>query len=73
VLRVDANAPPGTVDNIVEETPGEPPGASPVTPAVLPPGAKVASVPPPVKEAVAAVKVLAKRTARRPAPPPVTG
>jgi hypothetical protein len=87
VLRVDANAPPGDVDNIGEEIPGveppgiEPPGGkppgSPPAPAPaaadLPPGAKTASVSP-AKEAKAIVTVLAKRTARRPLiPPPVTG
>jgi hypothetical protein len=82
VLRVDANAPPGDVDNIVEEIPGveppgaKPPGSAPVpAPAVadLPSGAKTGPVPP-AKEAKAVVKVLATRIGRRPlAPPPVTG
>ena len=82
VLRVDANAPPGDLDNIVEEIPGaetpgaEPPGAKPPpsppvpAPAVadLPPGAKTAPAPV-AKEAKASVKVVAKPTARRPPAP----
>ena len=76
VLRVDANAPPGTEENIVEETPGVKPPVPPPTPPALvdlPPGAKTASIPP-AKEAKAIVKVLATRTGRRPpAPPRVTG
>ena len=77
VLHVNAHAPPGTEENIVEEIPGvKPPGSLPLPPPALvdlPPGAKTTPIPP-AKEAKAIVKVLAKRTGRRPpAPPPVTG
>ena len=75
VLHVDANAPPGTEANIVEETPAvAPPGSPPAPPASLLglPG-KTAPIPP-LKAAIASVKVLAKRASPRPsAPPPVTG
>lgn len=77
VLRVDANEPPGDVDNIVEETPGPTVPGSPPAPApplaALPSGAKTAP-PAPAAEAKAIVKVLAKKESKRPsAPPPVTG
>ena len=71
-LRADANAPPGNVDNIAEEKPVGPPGAPPVPPAAaqdLPGKTGVASA---VSRAEAIVKIVAKRSARRPAPP-VTG
>lgn len=76
VLRVDASAPPGPVDNIVDETPVQPPGLPPVP--TVPPGAPAPDVPgtitkaiPPVEKAKAVVKVLAKRV--HPPPPLVTG
>ncbi len=73
VLRADATAAPGSVDNIAEETPVGPPGAPPLPPSAaqdLPGKTGVAST---VERAKAVVKIVAKRTARRPAPPPVTG
>ena len=73
VLRADANAAPGNTDNIAEEIPVAPPGSPPLPPAAaagLPSKSGVASA---VEEAKATVKVVAKRTARRPAAPPVTG
>ena len=71
VLRVDANAPPGTETNTVEETPGVAPPHPPPVLGVM--GEKVASIPP-LEAAVAKVRILAKRASpRRPAPPPVTG
>jgi uncharacterized repeat protein (TIGR01451 family) len=75
VLRADANAPPGDVDNIAEETPVAPPGL-PVVPPLpaaaqdLPGTIGVASA---ISSAKAIVKVVAKPAARRRAPPPVTG
>ena len=84
VLHVDANAPPGTQENIAEETPVPPPGvplAPPGSPQVPPappaaqlglPGSKIDPIPP-AKEAKASVKVVAKRAAPRPPTPPVTG
>jgi hypothetical protein len=72
VLRADANAPPGSVESIAEETPAGPPGAPQTPPADLP-GGKI-GVAAAVDEADAIVKVVAKPTARRPPPPlPVTG
>ena len=74
VLRADANAAPGNVDNIAEETPGPAPGSPPLPPASaegLPGKVGVASAV--EKKAKATVKIVAKRTARPPAPPPVTG
>jgi uncharacterized repeat protein (TIGR01451 family) len=74
VLRADANAAPGAVDNITEETPGPPPGTPPLPPAAaagLPSKSGVASAV--EKKAKATVKVVAKGTTHPPAPPPVTG
>jgi uncharacterized repeat protein (TIGR01451 family) len=74
VLRVDTNAPPGTENNIVDETPGVEPPHAPTTPppsllGVLP--EKTVPIPP-LKAAIASVRIRAKRvTPRR--PPPVTG
>ena len=71
-LRADANAPPGNADNIAEEKPVGPPGSPPVPPAAaqdLPGKTGVASA---VSRAEAIVKIVAKWSARRPAPP-VTG
>jgi uncharacterized repeat protein (TIGR01451 family) len=71
VLQLDANAPPGTEDNIAEETPGVEPAVPPPAPLSGLPG-KTAPIPP-AKETKAIVKVKAKHTVRRPPPPPVTG
>lgn len=83
VLRVDANAPPGTVDNIVDETPVAPPVTTTppvITPPATPPGAqvpdvpgKVTGTPPVIKMVRAPVKVLARRKLAAPPPPHVTG
>lgn len=71
LLHVDANAPPGTETNTAEEIPGVAPPRPPPSPGVL--GEKIASIPP-LKAAVAKVRIRAKRASpRRPAPPPVTG
>jgi hypothetical protein len=86
VLRVNANAHPGTLDNTADETPveppvtpGQPPGVPPA-PTVPPAGQSGPVVPdtitgvPPLKEATAPVRVVAKPTTPSPAPPPpVTG
>jgi uncharacterized repeat protein (TIGR01451 family) len=80
VLRVTANAHPGTLDNTVDETPEQPPGVPPATPVppmspeapALPPGA-VTETPPAIAKAKAIVRVLAKARVRRPAPPSFTG
>jgi uncharacterized repeat protein (TIGR01451 family) len=74
MLRVNANAPKGTLDNVTDVTPTPPPGSPappPVESADLPPGGATAPVTP-VAKATAPVKVVAKKTAA-PAPPPVTG
>jgi uncharacterized repeat protein (TIGR01451 family) len=81
VLRVNANAHPGTLDNTVDETPveppvtpGQPPGVPPA-PAVPAVGQSGPVVPdevtevPPVEKATSAVRIVARQTA----PPPVTG
>jgi uncharacterized repeat protein (TIGR01451 family) len=74
-LRVNANAPPGNLDNVADVTP-EPPANVPASPPAqvasdLPPGATVAPVVPPINKVQAIVKVIAKKTAAP--PPPVTG
>jgi uncharacterized repeat protein (TIGR01451 family) len=77
VLRIDANARPGTLDNTVDETPVQPPDVPPA-PTVPPPGTTGPVVPdtiteiPPVEKATAPVKVVAKPAAP-PSPPAVTG
>jgi uncharacterized repeat protein (TIGR01451 family) len=76
MLRVNANAPKGTLDNVTDVTPTPtPPPGSPAPPpaenADLPPGGATAPVTP-VAKATAPVKVVAKKTGA-PAPPPVTG
>jgi uncharacterized repeat protein (TIGR01451 family) len=75
VFRVNANASPGSLTNVIEQIPGVKPPiaesprlASPL--AALPAGAKVVPAPP-VQTAKAVVRILAKRTTPR--PPPVTG
>ena len=79
MLRVNSNAQPGSLANIADVGPVEPPG---LPPAVLaPPGTSMPDVPGPVvrattikaivvKKVKAIVKVVAKRVAQ---PPPVTG
>jgi uncharacterized repeat protein (TIGR01451 family) len=69
LLRVDANAPPGTETNTVEETPGV---APPRPPSVGVLGEKVASIPP-LEAAVAKVRIRAKPASPRQPAPPVTG
>jgi uncharacterized repeat protein (TIGR01451 family) len=77
VLRVNANARPGTLDNTADETPVEPPGVPPVT--VVPPTSPeapalpgtITDVVPPKAKVKVAVKVAAKRVT--PPPPAVTG
>ena len=87
-LRVNANAPPGTAENIADVTPIQPPG-SPLAPSSpLVPPAPRADVPgnnlpgkiteiTPIKKAIAIVKIRAKRPpakrVRPRRPPPVTG
>ena len=77
-LRVAADAPPGSLPNIADVTPGAPPGLPPLASLPLP------DVPGPVQEAIAALPPIAKakvivkilraaQTAVPPAPPPVTG
>ena len=80
MLRVNANAPLGNLDNVADITPEPPPGVPAVPPPVLkgdlPPGAVAVAIAklPPIAKAKVLVKVLrAKRTPRPPAPPPVTG
>ena len=80
MLRVNANAPLGNLDNVADITPAPPPGVPAVPPPVLkgdlPPGAVPVPIAklPPIAKAKVLVKVLrAKRTLRPPAPPPVTG
>jgi uncharacterized repeat protein (TIGR01451 family) len=78
VLRVNANAHPGTLDNTVDLTPVQPPGVppAPTVPAAGTPGPVVPdTVPeiPPIAKATAPVRVVAKPSAPPPAPPPVTG
>jgi uncharacterized repeat protein (TIGR01451 family) len=79
VLRVNANAQPGSLANIADVGPVEPPGLPPAV--LVPPGTSAPDVPGPavpataikaivVKKVKAIVKVLAKRVAQ---PPPVTG
>ena len=75
-LRVAADAPPGSLANIANITPGEPPGLPPLASLPLPdlpPNAQttIAALPPIAKVKVLVKIVRAKRTA--PAPPPVTG
>jgi uncharacterized repeat protein (TIGR01451 family) len=70
LLRVDANAPPGTETNTVEETPGVAPPRPPPSLGVL--GEKVASIPP-LEAAVAKVRIRAKPASPRRPAPPVTG
>ena len=74
VLRVDANASPGTEVNTGEETPVGPPGVPPVPPAAAHdlPGGKI-GVASAVDTAKAIVKVVAKRTAHRRRLPSFTG
>ncbi len=79
MLRVNSNAQPGSLANIADVGPVEPPG---LPPAILtPPGTSVPDVPGPVvpataikaivvKKVKAIVKVVAKRLAQ---PPPATG
>jgi uncharacterized repeat protein (TIGR01451 family) len=73
VLRVNANAQPGVLDNTAEETPvqlpGQPPGA-PVPPAATQPDVPgpITETPPPIGRVHASVKVVPK-----PRPPGVTG
>ena len=72
VFQLDANAPPGTEQNIAEVKPGVEPPAPPPAPVAGLPG-KTAPIPP-AEETKAKVKVEAKHASRRPpAPPPVTG
>jgi hypothetical protein len=70
VLRVDADAPPGTADNVAEETPVQPPGLPAPPTAGLPGRGGVAGE---SDRAGAAVKVRPRRSSRPLAPPPVTG
>jgi hypothetical protein len=80
VLRVDANAPPGPVDNMADVTPRPEPPGSPGAPEVpvadLPPGGSPAppgtAVGTPAR-AKAKVKVLATRVPRRGQRPRFTG
>jgi uncharacterized repeat protein (TIGR01451 family) len=85
-LRVNANAPLGILDNIADITPIEPPpspsvppSVPPVLPPAIPPGATRPDVPgkiteiPPLKRVKVIVKIIAKRKAHPPKPPPVTG
>jgi hypothetical protein len=77
MLRVNATAPPGNLDNIADITP-VPPRDLPAVPQVdLPPGlppSVAAAVIKPIARAKVIVKILrAAATARPPAPPPVTG
>jgi uncharacterized repeat protein (TIGR01451 family) len=71
VLRVDADAPPGTVPNIADETSGVKPVAPPPATLLGLPG-KTAPAQPPAKKDKATVRVKAKHTGRR-RPPPFTG
>jgi uncharacterized repeat protein (TIGR01451 family) len=83
VVRVNANAAPGTVDNIADVTPMPPPDVPALPPAsgAPPPPAPGADVPGKIAEigavkaikiVKAVVKILAKK-AVAPTPPPVTG
>ncbi len=77
MLRVNATAPPGNLDNIADITP-VPPRDLPAVPQVdLPPGlppSVAAAVIKPIARAKVIVKILrAVQAARPPAPPPVTG
>jgi uncharacterized repeat protein (TIGR01451 family) len=74
-LRVNANATPGTLDNVADITPEPPPGspvAPPVASADLPPGGVTAPITP-IEKATAPVKVMARPSAPAPPPPAVTG
>jgi len=85
VLRVNANATPGTVDNIADETPEQPPGsplapASPLVPTTPPADVPGNGFPPrvapitPIKKVKAIVRIVKKRVRpHRPPPPIVTG
>jgi uncharacterized repeat protein (TIGR01451 family) len=78
VLRVNANAQTGVLENTAEEIPVQPPGLPPAV--TVPPAATrpdvpgpPAASPPPIAKVTAPVKVVAKPSAPPPAPPPVTG
>jgi uncharacterized repeat protein (TIGR01451 family) len=75
MLRVSANAPPGSLDNVADITPEAPPGVPATPPPVLsedlPPGAAAVPIAP-IKKVTSRVKVVAKK-AVAPTPPPVTG
>jgi uncharacterized repeat protein (TIGR01451 family) len=77
MLRVNATAPQGTLDNIADITPVPPPGVPVLPPVVadLPPGAAAIAIAqlPPIAKAKVIVKILRAKPAAPPAPPPVTG
>jgi uncharacterized repeat protein (TIGR01451 family) len=78
-LRVDADAPPGRLENIADITPGTPgpPGRPPLIGTPGSPAAPGAALPPAARVvravAIARARAIVRVRARRSGPPPVTG